>query len=311
MQSWLKQVKELDFSLKIKTYQTNSILFYGAIMTYENFDQLTSCLVLRRNLNKFIEEINRRPDLEGELMKGWDNNVKRFVAENRSKDLQSLNIYPKFTKKLQNKFSLSHDQAFELTNLLEVFAIGYLGYFQSQTLRPIIKQFHLECINLNERLGLLTDEIEKKMDGYGVVLDVLSCEELNGDEYSEALKSLINAHKKLNSLPDSISKSPLAKGVEFNKAARSTNWALFMWVEPLYVYWVNILGRTINNSNDGINGRKPLLEFLLFCIEPLHEAVEYGTLNNMLRKVQRDIKKRGGLRSPDFKIGSSSPFGVH
>ena len=279
-------------------------------MTHENLDHLTTCLVLSGNLNKFMAEIDRRPELERELIPSWESNVRRLAKEELPFNFEPLNIYPEFSKKLKTEFSISNDQAFELVNILERLAIGYLSYFQTKTLRPIIKQFHVECLDINERLGVLADEIEEKMEVYETLLSVLSCEKLNGGEYTDALKSVINARNKLKLLPDSIGHSALAKGSEFNKAARPTNWALLLWIEALYAYWINILGRTISNNNDGINGRKHLLEFLLFCIEPLHEAVEFETLDNTLRRVQRDIEKRGGLRSPDFKIGSSSPFGV-
>ena len=55
--------------------------------------------------------------------------------------------------------------------------------------------------------------------------------------------------------------------------------------------WEKDLGRTLENKNEGLNGRKHLLNFLEISIEPIHEAIEFETLNNSLRKVQNSIPK--------------------
>ena len=60
--------------------------------------------------------------------------------------------------------------------------------------------------------------------------------------------------------------------------------------KDFYAFWLSALDRTIYNSNDGINGRKHLLEFLSDSMEPLHEAIEFETLDNMLRKVQKEVR---------------------
>ena len=109
-------------------------------------------------------------------------------------------------------------------------------------------------------------------------------------QYMQAFNSLMAASQKLTFLPDFISTSPFAKTAEFNKPARATDRALHTWIKTLYAFWLSALDRTIYNSNDGINGRKHLLEFLSDSMEPLHEAIEFETLDNMLRKVQKEVR---------------------
>lgn len=279
-------------------------------MTDRNFNKLAECKVFNDNKNAYQEKIENYPALERGLENGWSKCIEAFISEKPDLECMHLNIYSGFSEKLQNRFSLTRDEALELEKNLENFALSYLSFYKFKNLRPMIKQLHSECSEINKYLDPLVDQLEEHSDSYREVLNVLSYEGLNADEYIDAFNLLVKARNKLKSLPDSIAQSPLAIGSDFKKAARSTNWALFIWVEILYAYWVNVLCRTISNSNDGINGRKPLLEFLLFCIEPLHESVEYDTLDNMLRKVQRETQKRGGLSDSDFRVGTSSPLGV-
>lgn len=279
-------------------------------MTNENYENLTNCPVLKAHIIKFMKMSDQLLDQEDTYTEEWFENIRLASLENRIEGFQSLKIYQKFSKKLQTDFSFSNGDAIELVNKLELLAIGYLGLTQSRVTAYFIKCFRLECLDLSKKLNELANELPQKIDIYEFFLSLLSYANLDVKEHTDAFNSLIKASEILKQLPDKISHSPFAKSLEFNKAAKVTNWALYIWVENLYAYWVNGLGRTIRNSNDGINGRKPLLEFLLFCIEPLHEAIEYDTLDNMLRKVQRDVKKRGGLSDPNFQLGSSSPFGV-
>ena len=56
-----------------------------------------------------------------------------------------------------------------------------------------------------------------------------------------------------------------------------------------------MLGRTLEQKNDGINGRKQFLEFLLECLKPIHPTladgpIVDGTVDNALKKFVKKHK---------------------
>ena len=268
------------------------------------------CQVLEANCKILSEKLERQPNLFRDFLNSDMKALKANLTDGFDEDDDFLDLYSNESNKLKNLFRLSDTEIVEIMPIMEGIAFSYAGTCQTQFLRPMIKQIHSKFIQLNDELAAVTEFLEDDLGGTGLMIKMLAADPSPSEEYVQALQTLIASKEKLQSFPEFITESPLAKITEFNKAARSTNWGLQLWTETLYTLWVGILGRTVANSNDGVNGRKHLLDFLYFCMQPLHEAVEYVTLDNSLRKVQNDVTRRGGLSTPDFKVGGSSPYGA-
>ena len=267
----------------------------------------SDCPVLQNNLKKFFEEVAKHQDIVFNTTKSWDTNIRRGLANRYDLKIGSLQIYSGRSKTLQESDSSTEIQSFEVSDMLEQLAVSYLGLTHYKSLRPHVKELHTKFVELDNAIGATIDPLEDQLNAIEGHLNIFLSEPQEKDEYMKAFKALVTAREKLKSLPESISSSPLAQATEFNKQARSTDFALYIWVKAIYAIWINKLGRTISNSNDGINGRKHLLEYLVNLMEPLHQAIEYETLDNMLRKIQNEVKRDGELSMPDFKFGRSSP----
>ena len=272
-----------------------------------NFPKV-DCLILQENLNKFSDIIANNPDLLSKASQSWSIGIQTRIKEEYSLKLSNLDLYSNLASQYQRKFSFSEDEIIIVISALERLAISYLGLSQFKTTRLAIKNLHEKYTSLVRHITETSEEIEENLDAIETQLKIFSSDLKKPSEYMQAFNSLIAASHKLGSLPHFISESPFAKTAEFNKSARATDLALHTWVKSLYAFWSSALGRTIHNSNDGINGRKYLLEFLSDAMAPLHEAIEFETLNNMLRKVQKEVKRDGGLSPLNFNLGSSSPI---
>lgn len=268
----------------------------------------SECQVLQKNLQKLQEELSRNPELINNFHKGWAHSVKVGISERYDKKISRLNIYSEHTTHIKNVLLLSDDQTDIIVPVLETLAVSYLGLTHVKTLRPIIKDLHSKFVEMSKLIDESLTGVEDNLEDIEFYIGVFSSDTQKTDEYIQSFKSLITARDQIKTLPKFIGQSEFARASEFDKAARSTNLALYTWVKAIFAVWLNILGRTIVNSNDGKNGRKHLLEFLEISIAPLHQEIEYETLDNMLRKIQNEIKRDGELSLPNFKLGSSSPI---
>lgn len=267
------------------------------------------CHVLQRNCTKLVDELHWPPEFVSAMSGGEFGKAGKIIDEEFALNCKFLNLYANQANQMKSKFGLTTEEVEETILLLEGLAVSYVGTYNINFMRPVIKTLHSNFITLDNKLGEMIDGLEESLGNFEIVLSMISGEPETTKNYRSSFDKLVASRNELRTLPEFIRQSPLAKVTEFDKAAKPTNWSLHLWTEAIYAIWSGLLGRTIINSNDGLNGRKHLLDFMEFCIRPVHEAVEFETLDNMLRKVQNDVKKRGGLSAANFKLGSSSPFG--
>ena len=268
----------------------------------------TNCSVLQVNLDKFSEVLTKHPELLASMSSGWSNAIKSSIAERGNREIKPLEIYTNISDQLKKVSQLSDNQVTGTIPILESLAVSYLGISHFTYLKPHIKNLHAKFEIFNAKIETILDELEIEKEEFELLIGVFSTNPKATSQYAEAYSSLIHSHQKLKSVPDFIRKSPLARAADFKKSSRTTDKALFVWVSSIYGLWITELNRTISNNNDGKNGRKHLLEFLALCMEPLHEAIEYETLDNMLRKVQNDFNRNGELSAFNLIGVKSSPI---
>lgn len=267
------------------------------------------CPVLKSNCIKLIADLDWSPAIIAAISAGEHGKASKIISDEFDSDSKFLNLYEKHATQMKSKFKLTTEEVDETVSLLEGLALSYVGMFNINFMRPVMKELHANFVALDNKLGKMIDGLEESLEDFENVLNMISGDRVTTKKYKSAFEKLVASRNELKSLPEFVRQAPFASVTEFDKAAKPTNWPLYLWTEAVYSIWSGILGRTIMNSNDGINGRKHLLEFMDFCIRPVHETVEFESLDNMLRKVQNEIKKDGELSAACFKLGSSSPFG--
>jgi len=277
--------------------------------TLAKYDRL-DCPVLASNSKKLAFEFESHPELISALSTADPAGIVKTLEKLYSQDSKFLDLYKDLAPQMQIMFRLSGEKVEEILPILEGLAVFYIANASAATIRSVISKSHSGLVDLTKKLKSITDEVDENLDNFILFLNIMTFNPDESNRYKSAFDDLLHANKKLQTLPEYLKNSQFAKIVEFDKPARATNWGLQFWTEHLFFIWMGFLERGIKNRNDGINGRKHLLDFLEFCMAPIHEAVEFETLDNMLRKVQKDIKARAELSPSDFEVGGSSPFRV-
>lgn len=274
-----------------------------------NSSSVLDCPVLQRNVDLLSTTFSSSPEIFQAIIEQNESAVKAALIEQFDVNSRFLGLYSDVIDQMKEEFSLTENEANEFIPLIEGLALTYIGSSLIGTIRPAMKDFHSNFVEIDDKLETATEGLDDKLDEFEIFLSVMSADLIQIKEYRRQFENLIAARNALKSLPEFIRQSPIVQVAGIDKAVRPTNWALHLWTEGMYCLWFG-LGRTIINSNDGINGRKHLMDFLEFCMRPIHEAVEYETLDNMLRKVQKEVSEQGGLSDANFKLGNSSPLRV-
>ena len=269
-----------------------------------------TCPILRTNYEKLSRSEYYKQYAEIVFLPNFVEKFQKLVSDERILSSIILDCYSHTSEDLQDTFKIAPKQYAELIEFLEILAVGYIALSTQGSIRESIGQVLDLTSQLVEKLNEATLGWSENLDQYETLFLTISSDDEKSKHYSEVIQSLVEAKDKLQSLPDFIKNSQSAKMVEYGKRAQPSNSGLQIWVENVYLIWVGILGRTIENKNDGLNGRKHLLNFMEALMLPVHEALEFSTLDNMLRKVQEDVKARGGFNHPNFVVGASSPLGV-
>ena len=244
-----------------------------------------------------------------ELFKsGQLNELGQKIDESVLDGLTLLGLYQQSKPTLRQKFGIPVELVEDVVECLEAHAVGYVSHRQSDVMRGPIKSIHETIVSFVDDLSSLSSLISDDQSDFTAFLSMASGDKDASIAYSNALSSIKQAERVLRGMPEFLLNSGFAKSLEIGKRSPRGNPALQYWVERVYSLWVQHLERKIDNSNDGFNGRIHLLDLLEFALRPLHPAVEFNTIDNMLRKVQRDVKNRGGFSHPKFSLGASSPF---
>jgi len=203
----------------------------------------------------------------------------------------SLDLYGNKIPELRKQFSLDDSDLNLLIDNLERMALGYIAEFQTIIRRKSISEMIAQITDFLQGLETSLKFVERDTQVYKALFGSFTGDNKQSAIYAESFQSLLDANETLKSLPDFIRDSETAKAMKLGIRAPIGNPALQRWTTGFYLIWTEQLDRTIENSNDGLNGRIHLLSFMEACIQPIHPALESETLNNMLRKVQQSAAK--------------------
>jgi hypothetical protein len=123
-------------------------------------------------------------------------------------------------------FQLSESELKELLPLLECLGVVYISAAPVTGLRPMMSELHSGLVELTKKLKSIAEEVEGNLDNFMLLMNALTYNTNENDRYKCAFQDLVSASQILETLLESVKSSPIAKIVEFEKPARTTNWAL-------------------------------------------------------------------------------------
>ena len=99
----------------------------------------------------------------------------------------------------------------------------------------------------------------------------------------------------IKTLKEKFRASTLGKHARLDDHRPIGNPGLHAFIKLIWIFWHDMIGRTIEQKFDGINGRKQFLEFLVDCLKPIHPTLVDGHMidgpvDNALKKFQKNLK---------------------
>ena len=255
-------------------------------MIYENLRQI-KCPTLRANCESFLKKY----EIEKSFVDG--DGSRESIYENIESRPPTLNLYNDLAAEISSEFAIDEPQKEEIIDLLEKTALAYIGGYQARINRKSLVEMLTQITEFTTSLEKCVQPIEKDTEYYKTIFAGLSGNEKQAKIYSQALYSLLESSETLKTLPNFLKQSEVMQTVKIGKRAPVGNPALERWTEGIYFIWTRYLGRSLENLHDGVNGRKHLLRFMEKCILPIHQSIEFETLDNMLRKIQ-NLKANDG-----------------
>ena len=251
-------------------------------MSKASREDLLKCPVLTENRRKLTA------NSVGFDVKNYDLTVTGM--DNLPEELLALKLYENHFDKIATKYALP-DSTHGLTkNYLELAAMMYVGLcakkeFQGQI--GIIAE-HLKKV---EKVAVQLEQLlEPGRDTWRDIYKIYPAIDKAEVDIDDLLNTSLANLKQLKELRAQFLEYKMTKMAEYGKKAPLGNAGLEIWVKVLLGAWWDVLKRTLDNQNDGINGRSHLVHFMCDCMEVVHPALEYDTIDNMLRKVQNGLK---------------------
>ena len=247
--------------------------------------KVDQCPKLKANIERLRDSFNL-PDIEILREEPRPDNLDAIIGETFS-----LGIYLDNFDQIASEYKIPQHKFFAVKKHLELAAIVYVGLAQK-------KRFHKELKGIIDHLK----KIESKAKALERLLEpgredwkfLYTSIALLGDDpinIDDILDSSLTSLSALKNLRKQFQGFEIVKSMEYGKQATLGNPGLEQWVHLLVKIWLDVLERTTINPNDGINGRIHLYHFMCDCMEPVHESLEYSTIDHMLRKVQRSLRQ--------------------
>ena len=145
-----------------------------------------------------------------------------------------------------------------------------------------------------EKLIKAADRFEyslKLFDGCDAEYDQL----FDGYGFKQKLNETKANLDEIKTLKEKFRASTLGKHARLDDHRPIGNPGLHAFIKLIWVFWHDMIGRTLEQKFDGINGRKQFLGFLVDCLKPIHPTLVDGHMidgpvDNALKKFQRSQK---------------------
>jgi len=244
------------------------------------------CPILAKNIKKMEEQIDFEPDtqlLDQDFIVG------------EAQRIYSLEIYDDIYVKLFSDYKIPSEQHAESHILIEQAAIAYTGLSQTQIMRDLLARAEGKIDKIHSAAKKLASLIETHSKEFDLLSRAVNWKS-NSDYYmGDTLNAISDKLSEITLMKQTLRETNVAKIAEVGKQSPPSNMAVKHWVHAMYVFWTRNLERNLINDGDGINGRKHILNFMIECMEPLHQAIEANTIDNALRKIQ-NLNNKGDIR---------------
>jgi len=237
-----------------------------------------ACPVLANNLR----------DLQAQEIFDIDiNSLNQEAFKRKLESISLLGIYDDIYQKLFSDHNIPENQYIEGRDIIEQAAIAYMGMSRTQ----IVREMLVNTETILNQIEAVSVKLADLIDAYSADLDIVSkltnWDAGSNQHIGELLKFISSDLTNISSIKKKLRDTDIAQLSEMGKQSPKSNMAIIHWAHMMYIFWTRELKRTLVNLNDGINGRKHLLNFMIDCMLPLHEAIEANTIDNSLRKVQK------------------------
>jgi len=247
-------------------------------MTKIDEGKLSRCPVLVQNIENLSNSTSFLKSLAAEF--------KEIDPEVVFQNYEPLNIYKTCFNAIAEKYSIPTENIRDVEKKLEAAALLYLAMRQRRDWNiqvGIITGYLNKVVKKAKELELLLVPEREKIQQVFHIYSMFEDAKKTGELINFSIENL----KQLQNLSSIFLSLPGAKISSYGKKAPMGHPGLQEWVRSIFLIWIKILNRSIENPNDGINGRIHLLDFMYDCREPLHPLLEHDTLDSMLRKVQK------------------------
>lgn len=251
---------------------------------------VVSCDVLLENLKLMF------PNSDNQLDNSTIENMIQ-ATEGICRTLISMDIHRDSLPSIAADFIISDEDIEILKSGLRSANSLYLLFFASGQNLKLFDKYLKQVDEIAKTAKKLRDLLNSSGPDFANFLDLIDHYEDEVEGAPTANKFLYDAVEMLNDLiylKTILPETHFGKAGLYKKQGRPRNQALNVWVEMLYLFWVNVLKRSMLRDAKGLSGRKKFLEFLDRCIEPLHPEMmscNSDALDTALKELQKKIKR--------------------
>ena len=214
-----------------------------------------------------------------------DDSKREFLVEK----LNDFDVYGSDFENLSSRYSFPSVFENEFRLYLNHAAYQYLT-LSSQGLKRELPAFEDKL----EKLTMAAERFEYFVNSFDECGDEFN-QFFDGYAFKQTLSDTKANLEDIKNLKTKLRSSTIGKIAKLDDHRPMGNLGLHEFVKLMWTFWHDLLGRSIVQKYDGINGRKQFLEFLVDCLEPVHPTlveghVIDGPVDNALKKFQRNLK---------------------
>lgn len=201
------------------------------------------------------------------------------------KSVHNIPVYETVFAELSEKYNFPHEHLSQFQLLLNLAAYIYLSVALTKFQKTVLSWIEAELVELQNAADRFSYALKPLMsweEGFDMFFDNFPVQKTLSDTKSN-LDVIMSLKEKLRS-------STVGDIARLGDHRPIGNPEFHQFIKLLWELWHDLLGRTIVQKYDGINGRKQFLEFLIDCLEPIHPSLEHGTVDNALKKFQKSLK---------------------
>lgn len=265
------------------------------------------CPVLLKNMNLYSEKLmsfasaTRDEDLTLEKIQHAQQNLSQDIS------FTNLGIFANSSFSLCEKYKVEKPIRERFVEFIEYYAFLYLSFYSAKMVKLKLETIDNDLEKMNRAVDRLAKLIRLKEGSTLAALELSNGAKETPIEYRSKVDALLSSLDDFRSIRADFRAAPICVAAQFKNQTPQVNPGLYDWAVKMQSMWTDGLGRSFENTYDGVNGRKNLLELMSDCIVLIDPSIEFSTLDNSLRKVQSESGAGGQLVALNNSVTASSP----